>query len=181
MNLYVQHHNISTGDDGTNIIVSYYDTALSKTVLKKYSITDGTCSYTRNYMFSYPSNSRLHYLNTMGYFILANKQSYLFKLSDLSTYLTLGITNTSLSANIIQGTPSFIGGGLLVVGGTTSNTGYIELFSSSTFLTSGTKTFTINGNYLSCIGIKTNQRILCFYKNSYSKEDLYIVLHIIVS
>ena len=167
---------INAADDGTsNIIVTYYDTTSQKTVIKKYSISDGTCSDTKTFNFLYLDNSKLHYLNTMGYFILANKQSYLIKLSDLSSSLTVEMTNTSLSSNIIKGTSSFIGGGLFLVGGTTSNKGYVELFSSSTFSSSGTKTFTINGDYLSCIGIKTNSRILCFYKNSYSKEEAVIL------
>ena len=85
------------------------------------------------------------------------------------------MSSPTLNAVIYQGTASFIGNGLFMVGGTTSNTGYVEFFSSTTFMSQGTQTFTINGNYLTCIGIKTNSRVLCLYKNSSSKEGAVII------
>ena len=78
--------NISADDDGTStILINYFDTSVNKIVIQKFSLSDGTCTDTNKFSLSYLSNSKLYYLNTMGYFILANKQSLLVNLNALST------------------------------------------------------------------------------------------------
>lgn len=167
----------SAFNSGNNqAIIAFYDSTNSILTIKEYSRTDGTCQNT--YTFSYTSqvNSKMIFLSSISCYILANKKSYFFDSTNLgSTISPLTMSNSVLHSNVKKATSGFLENGTFFVGGTTSNVAFIEVFKSDYTSLYQTTFSSINGDFLSCIGIKTNNKILCFYKNTYSQEGAYLI------
>lgn len=144
-------------------------------IIQEYDNNDGILESKYTHLITYSSSSRFVYLSGLGYYILANLESYLFSKSNLSSYTTisLSLTSTSTYQNSFKSSAGYLPNDnlLFIAVAKPPNEVYLEIFrGTSSFIFVGSTIFDSHDTFFSCIGIKLDSRIICLYKETNGKE-----------
>lgn len=148
-------------------------------VIQEYNSNDGTLESSNTHSLKASSSTRFIYLSDIGYYILTHTCSTLFSKTNLSSYTTISLSLSSIFPNSKKSSAGYLpNDNLLFIVVAKSNTeAYLEIFSgTSSFSSIGSTSIPIyDTNFISCIGIKLESRIICLYKNSIGIENALIL------
>ena len=135
---------------------------------------DGTINRYYKSSTTYLPNSSLFFLpSPFSIYIMANRESYVFDMSAINTIKTLTMSQTFTQQTAQKASLVYnVDDKTFFVFGTGTDFTYSQKYSGIDFSTKKCAAFSNKGNTISCIFVKKDSKILCFYHNSEMKEQL---------